>query len=192
MRGLLKTLVATTALVVPVAVGWVYTAGATVGDGGSPLDTFFEDETVDEFAVDDFLITRESHNGVVSMSVVGPDGTEVDLGSLPSAIAERVSFYESEWTPALSGPVFESDGGVTCYLLPEDLSPGADLGVVEDNNDTTRVFAASVDGDGDVDVRAFEFDNDGLSAEERQALREDGVHVLDDLTGGTELSPCDG
>lgn len=191
MHGALKALAAGVALVAPIGLGWAYTAGATVGDGGSALGSIFEDETVDEFAVDDFLITRESQNGAVSMSVRGPDGVEVDLAELPPDIADRVDFYESEWTPALATPVFDSEGGVTCYLVPDELARGTAVHVVEDDNDTTRFFEASSDGDGDVEVRAVEFDNSDLSDDERRALLDGSAEAFDNVSGGTELAPCE-
>lgn len=191
MHGAFKALAAGVALVAPIGLGWAYTAGASVGDGGSALGSIFEDETVDEFAVDDFLITRESQNGTVSMSVRGPDGVEVDVAELPPDIADRVEYYESEWTPALAAPVFDSEGGVTCYLVPDELSPGSNIQVVEDDNDTTRLFEASSDDDGDVDVRAVEFDNSELTDDDRRALHDRSGRGLDTVTGGTELAPCE-
>ncbi len=191
MNGALKTLAAGVALVAPIGLGWAYTAGATVGDGGSALSSMFEDETVDEFAVDDFLITRESQNGAVSMTVRGPDGFVVDLTELPPDIADRVDYYESEWSPALASPVFDSEGGVTCYLVPDELEPATAVHVVEDDNDTTRLYKASSDGDGGVEVRAVEFDNSELTDEERQALHDGIDEAFDSVAGGTELAPCE-
>ncbi|MGI9599255.1 MAG: hypothetical protein ACR2QK_24035, partial [Acidimicrobiales bacterium] len=169
MRRTIKAAAAVSALVAPVAVGWAYTAGASVGEGGPGLAGLFSDETVDEFLVDDFLITRESHDGVVSMSIVGPDGAAVALEDLPADIADKVVFYETEWSPSEESE-FATVDGVTCYIGPADMEPYDDFGVVEDINGRFRVLEARVDDGGNVTIAAHEYQPGVLTPEQEESL----------------------
>lgn len=188
MRRALKVTGATIALVAPLAAGWAYTAGATVGMTDSGPLGLFSNETVDEFAVDGYLITRESRDGVVTMTVADQDGTAIDQGELPADIADRVSYYESDWQPSMDSAFGFEDGG-TCYVVPE-LEPSSDYQVVEDDNDNVRVVEAETDADGNMTVAAAEYDNSDLSEDDREALRQ-GNASFADIGGGTEIDPCD-
>ncbi len=191
MRTALKTMVAAVALTAPVAVGWAYTAGATVGDGDRGLSTFFSDETVDEFAVDGYLITREGRDGAITMEVTGPDGATIALDDLPGDIAERVDHYENHWSPLDEGPAFgTTDDGESCYEVPDLSGPGVVVDITENDDNTIRMVEASTDVDGVISVQAKEFQNAELSAADRAAILA-GEKGLDDLSGGTELVPCD-
>ncbi|MGH1493716.1 MAG: hypothetical protein ACRBK7_30700 [Acidimicrobiales bacterium] len=189
MRRTVKGLAAAAALVVPIAVGWVYTAEASVGENGSGFAGLFSDETVDEFLIDDYLITRESQDGAVTMSVVGPDGAAVALAELPSEIAERVSYFESEWAPEESGPTFEIVDGVACYIAPSGLGANDDLDVFEHDNSVIRALEAKADDSGTPTVQARQWDFDDLTPQQRDQLSA-GDAELADLPGGAEIAAC--
>jgi len=186
MGRTIKFLAAGAALVAPVALGWGYTVGATVGEGGGG---FFSDHTVDEFLVDDHLVTREGSDGVITMTVIGPDGAAVAIADLPAAIADQVAFYESEWHPNDSSS-FEVNDGDACYRIDEDLGPNEDLSLVEDRNGVFRVIEATADADGQVTVGAAQFGQGVLSGSEQDGLHDGSMH-LDDLSGGTPIEACD-
>lgn len=188
MRRPLRVVAGLTALVAPIAVGWAYTAGASVGDGGfGVVGLFTDDETIDEFLDEDgYLITRESYGGVVTMTVVDPDGVELAIDELPAEIAARVAYYESDWSPPTAP--FQVEDGVTCYTIDGDARPG--YGVVEDIDGLVRAIQVEAGDDGAVTIEAREWAPGTLTAEQQRALQVDDIPIAD-TPGGTEIGACD-
>lgn len=149
----------------------------------------FSDETVDEFLIDGYLITREGSDGAVTMSIVGPDGTPIPSTDLPAHIAERVSFYESDWSPS-DDSRFDVVDGAACYDILSEMGPNSDLQVNEDTNTVIRVRDAETNGDGDLTARARQWDADELTPEQRDGLATGDLRLAD-IPGGTDIPACD-
>ncbi len=187
MPGKLIALAGLAAVVAPVGAGWAYTADASVGDGGFGLAGLFSDEQIDEFAEDGYLITREDFGGEITITVTGPDGDEVPIGALPPEVADRVDYYENDWSLVDFASPFQQVGGITCYDLGGDGGPG--FGVVEESNGLVRAIQVEAGDDGDV-VEAREWAPGTLTAEQLAALNVDDIPVAD-LPGGIEIPACD-
>lgn len=185
MTKSMKALAATIIFIAPVLLGWAYTSAASVGDDSSIEDEFGE-HTIDEFTVDGYLIGREGRDGVITMSAIGPDGSQVALADLPPHIATEVEYFRDEWNPAESELLMRRDGAV-CYDAEQFRESGT--GVVWDENGAVWAAESYEAADGSVGVVARHWDDGELSGTELAALHDAAVRI-GDLPGGTELGPC--
>lgn len=180
-----KILGAVIALLTPIVAGWAYTAGASVGDVTGPFSGMFD--TVDEFSVDGYLILREEHDGIVTMSVTSPDGAALAADELPAAIAEEVAFFEHDWVEP--PPSFDTRDGVGCWQ-PHNLLPSEEELTVSTDDDTVRVLEVLVDDIGNETVTAMEFTRDEFTEDHEEALHT-GTLRLTNIEGGTPIPPCE-
>ncbi len=171
-----KIAVAATALMAPIAIGWTYTAGASVGFNNAEGA---QNHTIDEFEVGDHFVVREEIDGVVTEVVTGPDGNVVDAGDVPAEVAD----FLDDWTPPEDQVDFEIRDGVACYNFDGstdgefDLSQTGDDGafivVGADGEVTSAIYSGEPLGD-DVVLPAIQSNQD-----------------LMELPGAVEMSPCE-
>lgn len=189
--------VAAVALIVPVGLGWAFTAGADVGDVSDQISGESEDEFTSS-STDDVYIQRSVVNGQMTMRVVTKSGAEVPANEWPAELEAEVAFYETEWEPPSRDgeKEFFTEDGVTCYKLnlPDDPPPGAEQAGNSGDGATVHAYWAASDDDGNWSVQAASFDADelwnALSDDERQQFERLEIPI-DDLPGGTEVLECD-
>ncbi len=189
--------IAAFALVVPVGLGWAFTAGADVGDVSDQIGGESEDEFTSS-STDDVYIQRSVADGQMTMRVVEKSGAEIPVDEWSPELEAEVAYYETEWEPPASDADewFFTEDGVACYRLnlPDNPPAGEELAAISADGTAVHTYWAAADDDGNWSVQAASFDADELwramSDDERQQFERLEMPI-DDLPGGTEMSGCD-
>lgn len=173
-----KLAVALVAVVAPLALGWVLTAGSSTD---SFIDGIGGHHTIDTYEVDGYEVEREDIDGAVTNIIIGPDGTVVTEADAPAAVRDAIDTWTEPVSPV--EVIYESDAA--CYRLVDDATDSeGDWEIISEDNG--NIVAIRMSGGSSLEaVRIV----DGPSAAEIDQLVVSGA-VLTDLPGAVAIDAC--
>lgn len=150
MQRSLKSAAAILSLTAPLALGWAYTAEASIGLTGDD----FGHHTVDQTTHEGYTMEREDLDGNVTRSYSGPEGAALTAEELPAEIADHFD----NWQPSPAPITFSLNDGIGCYAPVDGVEVDPDeseFTTVQISDDDTFVVIRNDDEAGNVGFAAI-------------------------------------